>query len=64
MPGGEAETSQRSLPTLDRLNVQVPNNVDEAAVATSWLQNFGQLVEAGDAAGATALILSGETCLR
>lgn len=35
----------------------MPDNVDATAVATSWLQGFGQLVEAGDGAGATALLV-------
>lgn len=57
MPSGEAAPSGRSLPTLNRLNAQVPQNVDAIAVATSWLCIFGQLVEAGDATGAVALLV-------
>lgn len=57
MPSGEAVPSGRSLPTLNRLNAQVPQNVDAIAVATSWLCIFGQLVEAGDATGAVALLV-------
>lgn len=57
MPSGEAAPSGRSLPTLNRLNAQVPQNVDAIAVATSWLCIFGQLVEAGDATGAAALLV-------
>lgn len=57
MPSGEATPSGRSLLTLNRLNAQVLQNVDAIAVATSWLHIFGQLVEAGDATGAAALLV-------
>lgn len=49
--------SGRSLPTLDKSNATVPQNVDAVAVATSWLHIFGKLVEAGDATGAAALLV-------
>ena len=57
MPGGEAATPNRSLPTLNKLNVKAPTNVDAAAVAGSWLQQFNQRVEANDPAGAVSLLV-------
>ena len=57
MPGGEALIPNRSLPTSTKLNVKAPANVDAVAVAKSWLQRFGQLVEAKDAAGAASLLV-------
>ena len=57
MPGGEAATLKRSLPTLDRFNAKAPTDVDAIAVGDAWLQRFGQAVEAKDAAGVVAFLI-------
>ena len=56
MPGGEATTPIRSLPTLDRLGVLLPANVDADAIIKEWIQKFGQYTEASDATGVASLL--------
>lgn len=43
-----APASQRSLPTLDRLNAKVPSSVDAKGTASSWFLDFVKHVENRD----------------
>ena len=52
MPGGGTRALKRSLPTLDKLGVQAPENVNAIAVAESWLESFAQSIKGGDVVGA------------
>lgn len=58
MPG-EATTvqSQRSLPTLDKLNATFPKNLDAKATAIQWFQQFVDKVEKGKPAAIVDLLL-------
>ncbi|KAI0271306.1 FAD/NAD(P)-binding domain-containing protein [Gloeopeniophorella convolvens] len=52
-----ADINRAPLPTLERLGVSEPNNVDAAAVAQSWFNTFAKHVEAGDVQGVLSQIL-------
>lgn len=45
------ETNEFPLPTLDRLNSKVPQNLDAKCVAFEWFKSFASLIEAGDVDG-------------
>ncbi|KAL5534810.1 hypothetical protein ACEPAG_1274 [Sanghuangporus baumii] len=61
MPGDAVQTqspaSQRSLPTLERLNAKVPQNIDEKAVAQKWFQDFAKHIEERDSDAIAASLL-------
>ena len=57
MPGGEAPAPKRSLLSLSKINVKAPTDVDAVAVGSSWLEQFGQIIEANDVDGAVALFI-------
>ena len=61
MPGDAVQTqpsaSERSLPTLERLNAKLPENVDAKAVASQWFQNFAKSVENKDAEAIASLLV-------
>ncbi|KAI5122701.1 hypothetical protein M0805_009754 [Coniferiporia weirii] len=56
----QADTSlqaQRSLPTIDRLNAKLPEDLDAKKVASAWFQDFATQVEAKDASAVAGLLL-------
>ncbi|KAG9220500.1 hypothetical protein CCMSSC00406_0003956 [Pleurotus cornucopiae] len=53
----ELQLKEAPLPTLDRLGVAVPKDVDAKKVAGEWFKSFVSLVEAGDADGVAGLLL-------
>ncbi|KAJ7090179.1 hypothetical protein C8R44DRAFT_818281 [Mycena epipterygia] len=46
-----------TLPTLDKLNATVPQDLDVSKVAAAWMVSFVSCVEAGDVAGVTKLFI-------
>ncbi|KAJ7113220.1 hypothetical protein C8R44DRAFT_741549 [Mycena epipterygia] len=46
-----------TLPTLDKLNATVPQDLDVNTVAAGWMAAFVSCVEAGDVAGVTGLFI-------
>ncbi|KAI5123912.1 hypothetical protein M0805_005728 [Coniferiporia weirii] len=51
------EQPELALPTLTRLGVELPKDVDALAVASQWFTEFSHCLEAGNAAGTAALLL-------
>lgn len=51
------EQPELVLPTVDRLNVKLPDNVDAKLIAAHWFKQFAQSMEAGDAIAVVDLLL-------
>ncbi|KAL5507063.1 hypothetical protein ACEPAH_6519 [Sanghuangporus vaninii] len=46
-----------ALPTLTRLNVELPKDIDAAAIAMDWFNRFAQCLEKCDTTGVMALLI-------
>ena len=53
----KSTTPELSLPTLTRLNAEVPKEIDSAVIAAEWFDQFSRCLEKGDAGGVTTLLL-------
>lgn len=53
----EASKAERVLPTLDRLNAQVPSNLDSKAVLTAWFGLFAKATQSADTSAISNLFL-------
>jgi len=55
----ESLESEVSLPTLAKLNVKMPENVNARSVAANWLQDFSKAMGSGDVIAVVALFIEG-----
>ena len=54
---GVEQTVQPSLPTLDKLGVNLSDDIDAKSTVLTWLSNFDKRLQAKDALGITQLLL-------
>lgn len=50
-------SSQVSIPTLEKLNVKLPEDIDARQVAATWLKAFSKATSSSDVEGVVALVL-------